>query len=274
MALFVKARFKLTLTPASQFFLLVFRVGGLFTSAPFFSSESIPNTGKVVGFFGTVILVAQFSGIDIFFWKHILAGNTPMDEQFNIVILIMGILEFILGMTIGMILKLSIFSVQVSLEFLSNIMGLMASNMVDPFSDIKSNVLGQLVILFLYFALLSMGGLEYMLKVFAESMQFTHLGLFKVERNFWLDIYKLIEQTIESGLILSLPIVGLVICINLFMGVVSRVAPQIQVFIFGFTLTIVGGLIMLYFYYPNIQSSFLNDFQETMDYTRAFFGRL
>lgn len=54
----------------------------------------------------------------------------------------------------------------------------------------------------------------------------------------------------SSGLLLALPLITALLIANLAMGVLARVAPQLNIFAVGFPVTLVSGFIVLMFSMP------------------------
>ena len=63
-------------------------------------------------------------------------------------------------------------------------------------------------------------------------------------------------EVFHLGLWIALPLVGMLLFVNLVLGVISRVAPQINVFAVGFPITLAVGLIGMLLTLPLMQSPF------------------
>uniref|UniRef100_UPI002B05A687 flagellar biosynthetic protein FliR n=2 Tax=Enterobacterales TaxID=91347 RepID=UPI002B05A687 len=48
-----------------------------------------------------------------------------------------------------------------------------------------------------------------------------------------------------SGMILALPIVSVLLCLNLIMGILNRLTPQLSIFVVGFPLSLSIGMLSL-----------------------------
>jgi flagellar biosynthetic protein FliR len=55
-------------------------------------------------------------------------------------------------------------------------------------------------------------------------------------------VYELGADLFASGLWIALPMVGLLLFVNLTLGVISRVAPQMNIYAIGFPVTLTAGL--------------------------------
>jgi flagellar biosynthetic protein FliR len=63
-------------------------------------------------------------------------------------------------------------------------------------------------------------------------------------------------EVFHIGLWIALPLVGMLLFVNIVLGVISRVAPQINVFAVGFPITLSVGLIGMLVTLPMMQSPF------------------
>jgi flagellar biosynthetic protein FliR len=72
-----------------------------------------------------------------------------------------------------------------------------------------------------------------------------------------LKLYRLGADLFASALWISLPMVGILMFVNLALGVVSRVAPQMNIFAIGFPITLVVGLIGIAVTIPMLDQPFM-----------------
>jgi flagellar biosynthetic protein FliR len=63
-------------------------------------------------------------------------------------------------------------------------------------------------------------------------------------------------EVFAIGLWIALPLVGMLLFVNLVLGVISRVAPQINIFAIGFPITLGVGLIGMLLTLPLLQQPF------------------
>ena len=85
---------------------------------------------------------------------------------------------------------------------------------------------------------------------------------FPVDQNFLqalatMKLYKLGTDLFASALWMALPMVGMLMFVNLALGIISRVAPQMNIFAVGFPITLVVGLIGIAYTLPMLDQPFL-----------------
>jgi len=75
-------------------------------------------------------------------------------------------------------------------------------------------------------------------------------------------------EIFSTGLWIALPIVTMLMFVNLVLGFISRVAPQIQIFAIGFPITLGLGLAGLYYIVPALETPFLMTLERVMGQMR------
>jgi flagellar biosynthetic protein FliR len=70
-------------------------------------------------------------------------------------------------------------------------------------------------------------------------------------------LYKLGSDLFASALWIALPMVGMLMFANLALGIISRVAPQLNIFAIGFPITLVVGLVGIAFTLPMLDQPFI-----------------
>ncbi len=74
-------------------------------------------------------------------------------------------------------------------------------------------------------------------------------GLIQLEPAFWL-VMDLVKQIFIIGMQIALPITATILLTDIGLGIVIRAVPQINVFVLGFPIKILVGLIVVYFGLP------------------------
>ena len=93
---------------------------------------------------------------------------------------------------------------------------------------------------------------------------------FPIDQNFLealakMKLYALGADLFASGLWISLPMVGMLMFVNLALGIVSRVAPQMNVFSIGFPITLAVGLIGITVTLPMLDQPFMALMERAVD---------
>lgn len=229
------------------------RVLAVFTAAPIFSSRSFPLRARIgLAFF--VALAAQSS-----------LGNQPLismtgSQAFGAVLQQVGV-----GLAIGFTVRVVFSAVELAGEVVGFQMGLNFAAFFDPSLNSQSSAVarfyGQMVALLF----IVLNGHLWVLMVVIRSFD-----TFPVDQNFLdalakMKIYNLGADLFASGLWIALPMIGMLMFVNLALGIVSRVAPQMNIYAVGFPVTLSVGLVGISATLPMLDQPFLALMERAMD---------
>lgn len=221
------------------------RTLALFTSAPVFSSKAVPVRARIaLAFF--VALAAQPS-LD---GQPLVSINDP--GAFGAVMQQVGV-----GLAIGFTIRVVFAAVELAGEVVGFQMGLGFASFFDPSMGGQSSAVARFFGQMATFMFVVMGG--HVMVLMAVITSFT---AFPVDQNFLealkqMKIYDLGTDLFASGLWMSLPMVGMLMFANLALGIVSRVAPQMNIYAIGFPITLTVGLVGMAATLPMLDQPFL-----------------
>src|SRR6202035_910384 len=92
---------------------------------------------------------------------------------------------------------------------------------------------------------LAINGHLVLLRPLAESFQTLPIGAAHIDKNVLSSVVLWGARVFESGLLIALPAVIALVIVNLALGVVTRAAPQLNLFGIGFTITLLCGFFVL-----------------------------
>jgi flagellar biosynthetic protein FliR len=195
------------------------RVGGFVLAAPIASETVIPGLVKILMSVSLAFLMAPLvqlpAALTIFSGAGLLAA----------------VQELLIGVSIGMVVQLTFEALTFAGQTISLTMGLGFATLVDPQRGANTTVLGQLFMIFGILTYLAINGHLVLLGALAESFQTLPIGAAHIDRNFLLSV--------------ALPAVVALVIVNLALGVVTRAAPQLNLFGIGFTITLLCGFFVL-----------------------------
>ncbi len=216
------------------FFIASLRISSFLISAPFFSLGGIPLNIRIV---------ASIS-ITAFLFPVIKVPDIQEMQAFNLFLLILS--EIGIGLSVGLILNIIFSSAAVAGEKIASTAGLAMSSMMDPQSGGQTLVLSSVLSLFLISCFLSLDGHLYLIKMIIESYVYLPIGL---SLNFS-EVSKIAIDTFGNMLylaaLISLPIVGGLLLIQCSIGIITRSAPSLNLFSFGFPIALISVFIFLY----------------------------
>jgi len=209
------------------------RVGGFVLTAPIASEATVPRLVKIVLTLALAFLLAPLvqepAGLSIFTPAGMLAALT----------------EVLIGVAIGMVVQVAFEALVFSGQTISLTMGLGFATLVDPQRGAQTPVLGQMFMIFGTLTYLAMNGHLMLLAALAESFHSLPIGSAPVDRHFLLSVVLWGARVFDTGMLIALPAVIALVIVNLALGVVTRAAPQLNLFGIGFTITLLSGFFVL-----------------------------
>jgi flagellar biosynthetic protein FliR len=209
------------------------RVGGFVLSAPIASEATIPSFIKIIMSVSLAFLMSPLARV-------------PADLSiFSGTGLFAAVQELLIGVAIGMVVQLAFAALTFAGQSVSLTMGLGFATLVDPQHGANTTVLGQMFMIFGVLTYLAVDGHLMLLGALAQSFQTLPIGVPHVDGNFLLSVVSWGAHVFESGLLIALPAVIALLIVNLALGVVTRAAPQLNLFGIGFTITLICGFFAL-----------------------------
>ena len=209
------------------------RVGGFVLAAPTLSETVIPRLVKIILSVSLAFLLAPSvqipAALSIFSGAGLLAAAQ----------------ELLIGVAIGMVVQLTFEALTFAGQSISLTMGLGFATLVDPQRGANTTVLGQMFMVFGILTYLAINGHLVLLGALAESFQTLPIAGAHIDKNFLISVVLWGARVFESGLLIALPAVIALVIVNLALGVVTRAAPQLNLFGIGFTITLLCGFFVL-----------------------------
>lgn len=210
----------------------VLRVGGFVLAAPITSEGTVPALVKIVLTLALAFLLGPLiqvpAGLSIFSAAGMLAA----------------VLELLIGIAIGLVVLVAFEALVFAGQSISLTMGLGFATLVDPNRGAQVPVLGQLFMIFGTLTYLAINGHLMLLAALVESFHTLPIGA-HLDQGFLLTLVLWGARVFDTGLLIALPAVIALVIVNLALGVVTRAAPQLNLFGIGFTITLMSGFFVL-----------------------------
>ena len=207
------------------------RILAVFTAAPIFSSKAIPLRARIgLAFFIAYAAQPSLQG------QAIISLSSP--EAVGAVIQQVGI-----GLAIGFSVRLVFAAVELAGEVVGIQMGLGFASFFNPALNSQSTAVAKFFGNMAMLLFIVTNGHLMVLMPVIKSFE-----AFPVNQNFLqalgeMKLYTLGADLFASGLWIALPMIGMLMFVNLALGIVSRVAPQMNIYAIGFPITLTVGLI-------------------------------
>lgn len=213
-------------------FLLAFcRLGGVLAVAPVFGHRSVPVTHRAGLAALVALIVAPLLG------RPATGGAR---DALGLVLALGG--ELLLGAALGLVASFVLSAVQVAGELIGNQMGLAIGALYDPSLGGQATVITRLLDLLALLFLLAVNGHHLVLQAVVGSFHRLPAGALAPGTALPGGVVSLGAKVFRAGLELAAPIVGILLVVNVTLALLTRVAPQANVFVVGLPVTMAVGL--------------------------------
>lgn len=225
----------------STFLAPLFRVLGLFISAPVLSNRAFPMRARTaLALMITLCLVPDVT----------VPAGWSIGSSNGIFVLVV---ELVVGLSLGLVARL----VFAAFEFAGEVIGLQIGLSFAAFFDPTigaANPMTRIIHTLALLAFVVLNGPQMLIAAVAHSYSVIPvMGDGLTTAKAW-NIIEAGSGIFSTGLAIAMPFVALLLIINVVLGVVSRIAPQMNVFAVGFPITIGAGLVLVAVGIPLIEA--------------------
>lgn len=239
-------------------FLLIFcRITSFFVVVPILSSRNVPMMFKIgLSVFISLIIFATMG----------LGNPIPMDGEYILLI----IREMLVGVLLGFLAYIFFTVVQTAGSFMDMQIGFSMASVIDPLTGVSSPMLGNLKYMIAVLLFLSFDGHHYLIRAIIDSYRWIPLDNQLFARIYDGQISNFLFQSLSKMFYLSFqlaaPIIAALFLTDLGLGLLTRVAPQFNIFVIGAPLKMILGFFLLVILFPELISQFQNLFATIFDY--------
>ena len=154
-------------------------------------------------------------------------------------------------------------------EHISSSMGLGFAAMIDPQTGTQSPVITQFMTVMMLLVFMTVEGPHILLQQLAASFQAMPIGDALLRPDAILNLSKAGGLIFSAALLVSLPIILALFLVTLLIGMLTRVAPQLNLFSVGFPISIIAGLLLIMIAIPNLFNGMAGLIDEAAKNSRA-----
>ncbi len=207
------------------------RILAVFSSAPIFSSRSVPVRTRVALAF--LVAVCAQAGL----------GEQPVIALTDARAFSVVMQQVVIGLAIGLAVRIVFAAVELAGEVIGLQMGLNFAGFFDPVTSAQSSTVGRFFGNMTMLLFVILGGHLMLLQAVIASFHTFPLDGSAFDAINRLRLHELGAVLFHYGLLIALPMIGMLLFINIVLGFVSRIAPQMNAFAIGFPLTLSVGLV-------------------------------
>lgn len=239
-----------------NFFLILIRITSFFVTVPIFSSKGVPASFKIGLSFYVSLLI-------------FLSMGTVHPVAIDAAYMLSAVREVLVGLLLGFTAYLFFTVVQVAGSFIDIQMGFGIANVIDPLTGVQSPVFGNLKYMIAMLLFLSLNGHHALLRAIMQSYDWIPLDNHLFEHLQNRSIVDLLLQSSATLFYLAFqmaaPMIFTMFLVDVALGILTRAAPQFNVFVVGIPVKILVGLVMLTILIPGFLYLFQDLFKTMFD---------
>lgn len=218
----------------AQFFLATLRIGAFLVAVPVFGAASVPLQVRII--------LAALLGVVVMGYVPV-----PTVESFTeLRILGVVVIELVVGLASGLIVTIWFSAAVLAGEKIAASAGLGFAAQVDPNTGAQTPVVSKMLSLFLIVLFLGMNGHLVVIRTMLESYSYLPIGAMPAFGALIKGGIAATGSMFLAATIIMLPIAITMLLINLAIGVITRSAPQLNLFSFGFPISMLAVFVLLY----------------------------
>jgi len=223
-----------------------FRIGALLMAAPVFSAASVPMRLRVLLALAVTILVEPLLPPP--------AGVDPLGATTLVIVA----QQVAIGIAIGFVLQLAFNALVFGGQVIAYSMGLGFAHLMDPQNGVQVPTVSQFYLIFATIAFLAVDGHLRLLALVVESFTALPIAADGITQNALWSLTLWGARLFADGLLMGLPVVAALLLVSIGMGMVSRAAPQLNIFAVGFPVTLGVGFVLMWVSLPQALGLFLD----------------
>ncbi len=224
-----------------RFAVVLFRVAGIMVFAPFFSSHSIPYQVRVV-----LTLVATMALV-----PALPLGRLPAELTLRSAVG-MAAGEAVFGLVLGLAALFIFAALQLAGQIIAFQLGFSIINLIDPQSEVEMSVISFLQNFIGLILFLLINGHHWFFMAVSDSFGYVPVTGLKLQGPLVLELVRLSSQVLSAGVQIAAPVIAVTVLTDIVLGIIGRVAPQVNILIVGMPVKLLVGFVCLSlsFYFP------------------------
>ena len=220
-------------TWVATFMLPLFRITAVLMTMPIFGTTLVPTRVRL--YFALAITMAVMPGLP----------PMPQVNALDLSALLLIAEQIIIGALLGFSLQLFFQAFVVAGQIISIQMGMGFASMVDPTNGVSAAVIGQFLTMLVTLLFLAMNGHLVVFEVLTESFTTMPVGSAMLVNHFW-ELAGKLGWVLGAAMLLVLPAITALLVVNIAFGIMTRSAPQLNIFSIGFPLILVLGMVIFW----------------------------
>ncbi|QJD89390.1 flagellar biosynthetic protein FliR [Duganella dendranthematis] len=232
------------------------RIMALIAASPLLGNSAVPASVKL----SLGVMIAAIVAPAVPAW--------PATDPMSWAGLLIVMQEMLIGLAMGFSIRIIFAAVEMAGEISSLTMGLGFATFFDPTTQGRSSAISQFLSLVATMAFLAVNGHLVLLSALVESFSTLPVSAIPVYGGGFKQLADWGGMIFSVGVQLSLPIVAALLITNVALGILTRAAPQLNLFGIGFPITLGVGLLVIAMTLPYLGMPIQNLFLDGIERAR------
>lgn len=230
-----------------------FRIGAMLMAMPLIGTKTVPKQVRLGFALVLTLIIAP------------LVPAVPQVDPLSIEAIFIIFQQILIGVAMGFVLHLVFAVFLVAAQVISMQMGLGFAMMIDPQSGTSVPVLGQFFSIVVTLVFLSLNGHLLLIEMLANSFYTLPISSSGISTDGFWRIALWGQEVFSGAVLVALPAIAALLFVTLTLGVMTRAAPQFNIFAVGIPISLIWGLMIIYVILPGlieqIDDMFMSGFQ-------------
>ncbi len=237
-----------------SFFWPFVRISAMMLAAPVFGARMMPVRIRIMLAMSISVLTVP------------LLPPVPLVDPISLAAANILFQQIIIGIATGLIIQMVFQSLVIAGEAIANGMGLGFARMVDPANGVQVPVISQFFVVLATLLFVILNGHLLLIQLMVRSFEVLPIGNTGLSLPAIKAVVSWGSQMFIGGLMIALPAVTALMVVNIAMGVITRAAPQLNIFAVGFPLMILLGFVFLSATLPSVFANFTQFLMDSFEH--------
>jgi len=223
-----------------SFYWPLIRVAAMFSITPIIGGKQVPRNIRIA-----LALLITFTMLP-------LQQNMPVIEPWSAEGVYVTAQQILIGLVMGMILTIVFAALTLAGQIIAMSMGLGFSLAADPINGVQVPVVSQLLTITASLLFVSMDGHLTLINMMAKSFTILPVASEGINTNALWTLLLWAKIMFNAAASIALPAIISLLTANVVMGILTRAAPQLNIFSVGFPMTMMAGYLILLYSIPTL----------------------
>ena len=217
------------------FVLVLVRITTFIYAAPFFNVSGTPNRLKIGFSFILTMLVYSM--------------HSDMSVSYNGVIeyAVLVVMEMVVGLLLGAITQFCVYIISFAGKIIDMDIGLSMAQLYDPTMRTDMGIMGNFYYYLLMLLLIISGLYRYLVAAIVETYNVIPVGGINPGATIYTTVIEFMGDYFVIGFRIALPVFAVTLLLNCILAIISKIAPQMNMFVVGMQLKIFAGIFAILF---------------------------